>query len=101
VPKSKLIANVDWRPPGSRTSLAVAIAFVGPNTGDALKRVRVEPYTTVDVGLRHRFRLGEAAAVLRLQATNLLNSYGWEVAGNNAFIYTPSRQLLARLAVDF
>jgi iron complex outermembrane receptor protein len=45
--------------------------------------------------------MGTQKAVARLQATNLLNSYGWEVAGNNAFIYTQSRQLTARIAVDF
>ncbi len=101
VPARKLIASLDWRPPSSATSIDVAVEHVGPNTGDALNNVRVRPYNSVDVGVRHRFRLDEAPAVFRVQATNLLNSYGWEVAGNNAFIYTQPRQLTARLAVDF
>lgn len=101
VPTRKLVASLDWRPPSSPTSVDVAVEHIGPNTGDARNDVRVAPYTTVDIGLRHRFRMGDSQAVLRIQATNVLNSYGWEVAGNNAFIYTQPRQLLVRLAVDF
>jgi iron complex outermembrane recepter protein len=101
VPARKMIASLEWRPAGSATSVDLAVEHVGPNTGDALNRVRVDPITTVDLGLRHRFSLGGHGAVLRLQATNLFNSYGWEVAGNSAFIYVQSRQVLARVAVDF
>jgi iron complex outermembrane receptor protein len=101
VPARKLIASLDWRPTGSATSFDVAVEHIGPNTGDALNRVRVDPLTTVDLGVRHRFQLGKENAVLRLQATNVFNAYGWEVAGNNAFIYIQSRQAMARLAVDF
>ncbi len=100
VPRRKMIASLDWRPPGSPTSADLAIEHIGPNTGDALNRVRVAPYTTMDLGLRHRMNFSGTPVVLRLQATNLFNNYGWEVAGNNAFIYTQSRQFLVRLAVD-
>lgn len=101
VPARKLIANLDWRPPSSPTSVDLAAEHTGPNMGDALNRVRVRPYTTVNLGFRHRFRLGAAPATLRLQTSNLFNAYGWEVAGNNAFIYIQPRQVVARLAVDF
>lgn len=101
VPARKLIASLDWRRPSSATSFDMAVEHVGPNTGDARNDIRVRPYTTFDVGLRHRFRLADSPAVFRVQATNLFNSYGWEVAGNNAFIYIQSRQVVARLAVDF
>jgi iron complex outermembrane receptor protein len=101
VPGRKMIASLDWRPPGSATSLDIALEHVGANVGDALNRVRVDPFTTLDVGVRHRFKMGDRSAVVRLQATNLFNTFGWEVSGNNAFIYLQSRQVLARLAVDF
>lgn len=100
VPARKLIANLDWRPPGSPTSIDIAIDHVGANTADTLNRVRVSPYTIVSGGIRHRLKLGQAPAVLRLQATNLLNAYGWEVAGNNAFVYVQPRQFMARLSID-
>jgi iron complex outermembrane receptor protein len=101
VPSRKLIGSFDWRPPGSATSVDIAVEHVGPNVGDVLNLVPVDAITTIDLGIRHRFRLGSSDAVLRLQATNLLNEYGWEVAGNNAFIYAQSRQVLARLTMDF
>ena len=101
MPASKVIASADWRPPSSATSFDIAVEHIGRNTGDALNRVRVAPYTLVNIGLRHRFKVMDATMVLRLQATNLFNSYGWEVAGNNAFVYAQSRQLLARITADF
>jgi iron complex outermembrane receptor protein len=73
---------------------------LGRRYGDAANAVRVPAQTTVDVGARYRFKLGKTPAVLRVQATNLMNAYGWEVEGNNAFTYTPSRQVSARLAID-
>lgn len=101
VPTRKLIVSLDWRPRSSPTSFDLAVEHTGPNTGDALNRVLVPAYTTLNLGVRHRFRLGGSPAMLRLQANNVFDSYGWEVGGNNAFIYTQPRQLLARLAVDF
>jgi iron complex outermembrane receptor protein len=101
VPSRKLIASVDWHPPSSQTSLDASVEHVGPNTADTLNRVLVAPYTTLNVGLRHRFAIGRSTAVLRIQATNLFDAYEWEVAGDNAFIYVQPRQLTARLSLDY
>lgn len=101
VPARKLVVSADWRPVSSATSIDLTVEHVGPNIGDTRNEVRVRPYTTVDIGLRHRLTIAGAPAVIRVQATNVLNSYGWEVAGDNAFIYTQPRQAIARLAVDF
>ncbi|PSJ38321.1 TonB-dependent siderophore receptor [Allosphingosinicella deserti] len=101
VPSRKVIASADWRLPSSPTSIDLAVEHIGPNVGDARNRVRVAAYTTLDLGIRHRISLAGAPAVLRLQATNLFDAYGWEMAGDNAFVYTQGRQVVARLAVDF
>jgi iron complex outermembrane receptor protein len=101
VPSRRAVASVDWRPEASATSFDLAVEHIGPNVGDARNLVRVAPYTTVNLGLRHRFSLFGTSAVVRVQATNLLNEYGWEVFGNNAFVYIQSRQVLTRLLVDF
>jgi iron complex outermembrane receptor protein len=97
----KLIASVDWRRPGSPVSYDLAIEHFGPAWADTLNRARVESYSVVDLGARFRFRVSGRPAVLRLHATNLLNSYGWEIVGENGFVYTQPRQLLARLTLDF
>jgi iron complex outermembrane receptor protein len=101
VPSRKLVASVDWRPPSSPTSIDATVEHVGRNMADALNRVRVAPYTTLNIGLRHRFAVGRSNALFRVQATNLLSAYGWEVAGDNAFVYVQPRQLTVRLAMDY
>jgi iron complex outermembrane receptor protein len=100
-PSSTATANVDWRLPfWPALSVDLEVTRLGRRYGDAANAVRVPSQTTVDVGARYRFKLGKTPAVLRVQATNLMNAYGWEVEGNNAFTYTPSRQVSARLAID-
>lgn len=97
-----LTGNVEWRPPWLRAlSIDLAADLKGPMRGDVANRVRVGSYTSVDLGMRYRFRLSDRPAVLRLQATNLYDTYAWEVSGSNAFTYVESRQLTARLTVDF
>jgi iron complex outermembrane receptor protein len=101
-PSRTLIANVDWRVPAhDALSFDVAVEHRGPIHGDAANAVRVPARTIVDLGMRYRFRLGEAPAVLRVQATNLFDAYGWDVRGNNAFSYVEGRQVSARVTVDF
>lgn len=100
-PSRSLIGNVDWRLPGhAALSFDLAVEHSGRRYADAANHVRVPARTTVDLGARYRFKLGGLPAVLRLQATNLLGTYGWDVEGNNAFVYIPSRQILARIAMD-
>jgi len=100
-PASALTGNLDWQLPIlPALSVDLGVERLGRRFSDAANDVRVPARTTVDLGVRYRFRLGKAPALLRLQATNLFNAYGWEVEGNNAFTYAPSRQISARLAVD-
>lgn len=101
VPELRLIASLDWRPPDSDWSADLALEHLGANVGDALNRVEVRPWTTVDLGVRRRFTAGGASAVARLQVTNAFDAWGWEVAGSNAFVYVQPRQVSARLTVDF
>jgi iron complex outermembrane receptor protein len=100
-PSRTLIANLDYRLPDfPALSFDLAVEHAGRRYGDAANDVRVPARTIVDLGLRYRFQLGRVPAVLRVQATNLFNTYGWDVEGNNAFVYIQSRQVIARLAMD-
>ncbi|MGK6318006.1 TonB-dependent receptor domain-containing protein [Sphingomonas sp. DT-204] len=100
-PSHTLSGNIEWRPPQwDAFSADLAAEHRGPTYSDVANALRVGSYTTIDLGVRYRFALQGAPAVLRLQATNLFNTYGWEVFGNNAFTYIQSRQLIARLTVD-
>ena len=58
--------------------------------------------TTLDLGARYRFKISELAASLRLQVTNVLNSYEWRVSGGSRqFTPTAPRKFTLQLAVDF
>jgi iron complex outermembrane receptor protein len=101
-PSRTMIVNLDWRfPKLPALSLDLAIDHAGPRYADAANDVLVPGRTTVDLGVRYRFRVRKTAAVARLQVSNLFNTYGWEIEGNNAFGYIQSRQVLARLTADF
>lgn len=101
-PSRSLTGTIDWRPPQlPALSFDIGIEHAGRRYADAANAVRVPARTIVDLGARYRFGIGRLPAVLRVQATNLFNTYGWEVEGNNAFAYIPSRQVTARIAVDF
>ncbi|MBB6426896.1 TonB-dependent siderophore receptor [Sphingopyxis sp. JAI128] len=100
-PSRTLAANVDYRLPAVPSlSVDVALQHAGRRYADAANDVRVPSRTLVDVGIRYRFRVAKLPAVVRLQATNLFDVYGWDVEGNNAFAYIQSRRLTARLVVD-
>lgn len=100
-PEHVMSGNIDWRPGGSSAwSVDVALQRHGPSFADAVNRVRVQGYDTVDLGMRYRFAIGGKNTVLRLRVTNLFNSYGWDVSGNNAFTYNQSRQFVSRLTTD-
>ncbi|HEY0594802.1 TonB-dependent receptor domain-containing protein [Sphingopyxis sp.] len=101
-PSRSLTGTIDWRPPQlPALSFDVGIEHAGRRYADAANAVRVPARTIVDLGARYRFGIGKLPAVLRVQATNLFDTYGWDVEGNNAFAYIPSRQVTARMAIDF
>ncbi|QNM82624.1 TonB-dependent receptor [Sphingomonas sabuli] len=59
------------------------------------------PKTTVDIGARYRFKLAAVPAVLRVQVTNLFDSYAWDAASNGSLRFSDTRRVAATLAADF
>jgi iron complex outermembrane receptor protein len=101
VPSRTLSGNIEWRPPQWEAfSVDLSAEHRGPTYTDVANAVRVGSYTTMNMGVRYRFPLQGAPAVLRLKATNLFNTCAWDVYGNNAFTYIQSRQLIARFTID-
>jgi iron complex outermembrane receptor protein len=102
VPESTLSASLDWRPAAwDRLSLDAALEHKGAQYADAANRVRIPAHTTLDLGARYRLSLAGSPATLRLQVTNLLDTYAWTSVASNAFTYAEPRKLHARLTVDF
>ena len=95
------IANVDWRP-GATSHWSFDLAFEGlsARTANASNALRAPPREMFALGTRYRFKLHDLSALIRLQATNLFNDYGFQVSSSGGFTYSPSRTFTAQLVVD-
>jgi len=52
-------------------------------------------------GVRYGFRLGDVPAQARLSATNLANTFGWDVFGSGVYGFIDGRAVQFSLGVDF
>ena len=101
-------ANFDYRLPFFRpVSVDLGIVNLAGRVASARRfaelgdrQLMTEPRTTIDIGARYRFGVGGAPATLRVQVTNLLNVYGWNVSPSSAFRFSDSRRFLLTLASD-
>jgi len=94
--------NMDWRLAGgaSPLSLDLAVESLSSRIGNASNCLSAPPRETFDLGLRYRFDIASARALLRLQVGNVLDDYGWMVFSNGAFMYSPGRRFLAELRME-
>lgn len=94
--------NVDWRLDGgtSPLSLDLGIESLSSRIANASNGLSAPPREMIDLGMRYRFNVAKARALVRLQLANVLNDYGWLVSSNGAFMYSQSRRLLAELRID-
>lgn len=100
--RRRSIANADWRPArgASPWSFDVALESLSSRVGNALNSFFVPSRETVNLGFRYRFPIRTSHALLRVQAQNLFNDYGWQVSSSGGFTYTNSRTYLAQLIMD-
>lgn len=101
-PERQIRANFDYRPPSfPALSIDVGINHLGARPGSASNLLTVPARTLVDFGARYRLRFGTQPATFRLQVTNLLDEYAWNVTGSGGFRRVTPRRIQANLAVDF
>ncbi len=67
---------------------------------NATNTLQAPPRETVNLGARYRFKLNDHAVLLRAQAQNLLNDYGWQVSSSGGFTYSNGRTYMAQLVID-
>ena len=100
--ETTIIANLDYRLPFAPAfSINLGVNHLGERPGSADNALIVPGRTMVDVGARYRFGLAKFPATLRLQVTNLLNDYAWNVTEFGGFRRNPPRRLSATLSIDF
>jgi iron complex outermembrane recepter protein len=98
----KVDLNIDWRPPILEgVSLDMSVGHSGRIISTRDNLVAIPSRTLVDIGARYAFKLGEAPASLRLSASNLFNTYGFDLQGAGSYDLIDGRRVSARLAIDF
>jgi len=94
--------NFDYRLPWMpELSLDLGVQHLGKRAGSVDNELTVPGRTLVDLGGRYRFGLAAFPAVLRLELSNLFDTYAWNVTGGGGLRRVFPRRLNATLSVDF
>ncbi len=100
--ETTITAHFDYRLPfASAFSVDLGVDHLGKRAGSADNDLTVPGRTLVDVGGRYRFHLAKYPATLRLQVSNLLDAYAWDVTESGGFRRHRPRALQADLSVDY
>ncbi|WP_066479997.1 MULTISPECIES: TonB-dependent receptor domain-containing protein [unclassified Sphingomonas] len=92
----------DWRPPlGEGVTLSLGVRTQSSIVATSSNAVRVPARTLFDAGVRYGFRLGELPAQARLSATNLADTFGWDVFGSGVYGFIDGRAVQLSLGIDF
>ncbi|MDQ2877596.1 MAG: TonB-dependent receptor [Pseudomonadota bacterium] len=95
------IASVDYRLPALKAiSVDANVSHNARRVASVDDGVALPDRTLLDLGMRYRFPISGKPAVLRVQATNILNTFSWDVAGSSALQTHSPRQITARVTVD-
>ncbi|TCD06386.1 TonB-dependent receptor [Erythrobacteraceae bacterium CFH 75059] len=81
-------------------TLTAGLRARGERYGDRQNQVRLPAVATLEAGLRYRFALGEAPAMLRLQVTNLTNVFEWRPVSSGAYEFNAPRTFTLSLSAD-
>jgi len=102
VARTRMQANVDYRLPfAPGLSVDLNLSHFGSRTASADNRLSIPSVTTVNIGARYRFRVGQTPVTARIQVSNLFNTFSWTIAGSGAFGTNAPRRVGTYLAVDF
>lgn len=101
--RRRIILDADWRLDGGESPLSfdVSVNSQGSQVANAAGTLLAPGSNVVDLGLRYRFTIGAASALLRAQVNNVTNAYSWNVSSSGAFQYRPRRHASVALITDF
>ena len=101
--RRKIILNADWRLDGGESPLSfdISVNSTSAQVGNAAGTLMAPGADIIDLGLRYRFTIGPATALLRAQVNNITNAYSWNVSSSGGFQYRPRRHASLALITDF
>lgn len=92
----------DWRPAGLEgITLSGGVRSVSSVIATSSNGLRVPGRTLFDLGLRYAFSLAGKRTQLRVNATNIANTFGWDVGGSGVYSFTDGRAVQISLGIDF
>lgn len=65
------------------------------------KQAMLDTHAAIDIGLRHRFKLGSMPSSARMQLQNVFNRTGWKVVTSNTLQPEEHRRFTFSIAADF
>lgn len=101
LPGHFLNLNVNWRTPilaGLSFDIAASERPGVPSTTD--NSVSLPPRAVVNLGGRYRFRIAKNNATLRIQAANIFDNRGFNIAGPGVYGANGGRFITGYLAID-
>ncbi len=94
-------ANLDYRLPNMPAlSFDVHMLYEGEKVANAANSATLPAQAVIDLGARYRTRIAGVPTLLRLQAKNVTDVFGWKVSGGGGYTLLPGRRLAAVLTMD-
>jgi iron complex outermembrane recepter protein len=95
------VINADYSLPAfPGASADITLFHAGATPASVNDAVYAPPATTLSLGARYRWTMRGAPATLRLQATNITNTYVWVTAYSPGYYLFAPRSFFAYLTVD-
>jgi iron complex outermembrane receptor protein len=102
VPDYTAVLNAEWDLPWVRgLTLQGRVSHAGSQYLDAANTQKVDPWTTLDLGLRYATRVERHDVVWRLGVENVTNESYWTSANGGYLIQGDPRTVKLSVAVDF
>jgi iron complex outermembrane recepter protein len=93
--------NLDYQVPGvDGLSVSAAIFSTSDRTANAANTLVVPARAILNLGARYKFKIDKVPALIRFNATNITNTFGYNVSGSGAFTPNGSRRYALTLAAD-
>ncbi len=94
-------ANLDYRLPHvPALSFDMHMLYEGKKVANAMNSAALPAQAVIDLGARYRTRIAGIPTLLRLQAKNMTDVFGWKVSGGGGYTLLTGRRLAAVLTMD-
>ena len=93
--------NMDYQVPGiPALSLTYAFQATSDRTSNSANTLFIPARAVAGVGARYKFKIDRYPALLRFNASNITNTFGYNVTGSGAFVPNGARRFSLALAAD-